>query len=101
MKAFRFDGEMNMARYQLLVAVEDGQWRYPASTKICDSVANQQAGDVVSAYWCASNHLTVDHVPLDASAVTAMQGAGFVTNGIGVRVGGAPCSITGADSVSA
>ena len=85
-------------RFKLLMAVTEGQWRYSAGSIIADVVANQQPGDILSAYWCA--HLTVDHVPLDASAVTAMQGVGFVTNGTGLRVNGAPCSITGVESIN-
>ena len=85
-------------RFKLLMAVIDGQWHYSAGSTIADVVANQQSGDVLSSYWCL--HLTPSHVPLDASAITAMQGAGFVTNGAGQRVNGAPCSITGVESIA-
>jgi hypothetical protein len=88
-----------MARYQLLISVEDGQFRLPASTKIADSVANQQPGDIVSSYWTTSNHLTVNHVPLDSSAASAMVAAGFSGVVAGQRVVGAPATISGVDSI--
>ena len=88
-----------MSRYQLMVAVEDGQYRYPAGSKLADSAGNALAGDIVSTFW--TSKLTVNHVPLDAAAVTAMTNAGFTGMSIGVKANGAPGSISGADSVSA
>jgi hypothetical protein len=80
-----------------MVAVGDGQYRYPAGSKLADSQGNALAGDIVSSYW--TTKLTVNHVPLDTAAVTAMTNSGFTGMSIGVKANGAPGSITGSDSV--
>src|SRR6516164_3934789 len=93
------EGDEAMARYQTLVALLEGQYRYKAGSKLADTQGIAQPGDVLSTYW--TSHLTVNHVPLDAAAVAAMTAAGFTGHSVGVKANGAPATITGAASIDA
>jgi hypothetical protein len=78
-----------MSRFYLIEAHHDGKRRYRAGTKVADSVANAQAGDLVSAVLCSQPSRGM--APLDQAAVTALAAQGIVT-----YVGAPTPAITGA-----
>jgi hypothetical protein len=82
---------MEVSRFFLIEAHHDGQRRYRAGTKIADSAANAQAGDLVSAQLCAKP--SAGMAPLDAAAFAAMAAMRIVTS-----VGAATTVPTGAAS---